>query len=104
MSSATIEYKQKAPLRFPDQDVTLHPPKVTANSLDMTLLTQIVDSRMMTITQQFQQDQTSKIEDLLDLDTARTDELWNLDLDSVRRLKGTSLSYFKRVPSSLQAK
>jgi len=64
------------------------PGDVGAKGWDMKILTRIIDQRMTAVTQQLCRDPTSKIEDLLDLDKAQTDELWRLDFESVRNLKG----------------
>jgi len=53
----------------------------------MNMLTRIIDQKMTAVAQQLRHDPTSKIEDLLDLDKAQTNELWRLDFDSVRSLK-----------------
>ena len=55
---------------------------------DMNMLTRIIDQKMTAVTQQLQHDPTLKIEDLLNLDEAQTNELWRLDFESVRILKG----------------
>ena len=70
-----------------DQDM-FREPEAGAKGWDMNMLTRIVDQRVMAVTQQLRCDPTSKIEDLLDLDKALMDELWRLDFESVRSLRG----------------
>jgi len=63
------------------------PDKAGPKYWGMNMLTRIIDQKMTAVAQQLRHDPTSKIEDLLDLDKAQTNELWRLDFDSVRSLK-----------------
>lgn len=74
-------------LHLHGQDTGQESDDVGPKSWDMNMLTRIFDQKMAAVAQQLSRDPTSKIEDLLDLDKAQTDELWRLDFESVRSLK-----------------
>jgi hypothetical protein len=59
-----------------------------AKGWDMNMFTRIIDQRMTAVSQQLRHDPTLKIEDLLNLDKAQIDDLWGLDFESIRSLKG----------------
>lgn len=56
---------------------------------DMKMLTRIIDERVTVAEQKMRHDPASKIEDVFDLDKAQADDLWRLNFESVRNLKGT---------------
>ena len=64
------------------------PGEAEVKGWDVNMLTRIIDQRMMEVTQELRHDSTSRVEDLLDLNKTQTDELWRLDFESVRSLRG----------------
>jgi N-terminal domain on NACHT_NTPase and P-loop NTPases len=107
MTILTITYRRHEMLQAHSRDMAREPGDVGAKGWDMKMLIRIIDQRMAAVTQQLCRDPTSKIEDLLDLDKAQTDELWRLDFESVRNLKGRrplsrkfSIHFHQHVPMS----
>jgi hypothetical protein len=87
-------------LHLHGQDMCREAGEVGASGRNMGMLTRIIDQRMTAVEHQLRHNPTSKIEDLLDMDKAQTDELWRLDFESIQSLKGVLPGMWK-VPTAL---
>lgn len=78
--------KRHETLSLHSQNMSREPDEAETKAWGVNMFTRVTDQRMTALTQQLRHDPTSKIEDLLGLNSVQTGELGRLDLESVQSL------------------